>query len=151
VVQTCIVHLLRAALRYVATDEKKVVVRALRAVYTAADETAASVALDVFEAEFGKKYPTIGKTWRERWPQIVPFLAYPPEVRKMIYTTNPIESLNYQLRRVLKTKGLFPSDNAVTKLLYLAIRNAKKNWKPNKNWRMALSHFAIMFEDRMPA
>jgi len=150
VVQTCIVHLIRAALRYVQHADKRAVVAALKAVYTAADEKAADDAMAEFEATWSEKYPTISRLWRQRWPQIVPFLAYPAPVRKMLYTTNPIESLNFQLRRVLKTKGLFPSDEAVLKLLFLAIGNAKKNWNASRDWKMALSHFAIMFEGRMP-
>lgn len=151
VVQTCIVHMIRASLRYVGWDFRKKLVAALRPVYAALNERAASEALDGFEREWGKKFPSIPKLWRARWTEVVPFLAYPPEVRRMLYTTNVIESLNFQLRKVLKPKGAFPTDEAVTKLLFLALRHAKMSWKTQKHWQDALRHFQIMFGDRLPA
>ena len=119
--------------------------------YAALNEQAAREALDGFEREWGKKFPSIPKLWRARWTEVVPFLAYPPEVRRMLYTTNVIESLNFQLRKVLKPKGAFPSDEAVTKLLFLALRHAKMSWKTQKYWQDAVRHFHIMFGDRFPA
>lgn len=151
VVQTCIVHMIRGSLRYVGWEHRKKVVAALRPVYAAANEQAARENLDAFESEWGKKFPAIPKLWRARWTEVVPFLAYPPEVRRMLYTTNVIESLNFQLRKVLKPKGAFPTDEAVTKLLFLALRHAKMSWKQQKHWQDALRHFQIMFGDRLPA
>ena len=151
VVQTCIVHLIRASLRYVTWGDRKAVAAALRPVYAAENEAAARQALDAFAERWGAKYPTIAKQWRERWAEIVPFLAYPREIRRVLYTTNTIESLNFQLRKVLKPKGHFPTDEAVTKLLYLALQHAKLHWRPPIFWRQAIAHFSIVFGDRFPA
>lgn len=151
VVQTCIVHMIRNSLRYVGWEHRKKVVAALRPVYAAPTEQAAKEALQEFEQAWGTKFPSIPKLWRARWTEVVPFLAYPAEIRRMLYTTNVIESLNFQLRKVLKPKGAFPSDDAVTKLLYLALRHAKLSWKHQKHWHDALRHFYIMFGDRFPA
>lgn len=150
VVQTCIVHMVRNSLRYVNWRDRKALVTALQAVYTAESEPAAKAALDEFEKSWGARYPAISKMWRARWAEVTPFLAYPAEVRRMLYSTNTIESLNAQLRKVLKPKGSFPSDEAVAKLLYLALQHAKSRWKSSKFWSTALAHFAIMFEDRFP-
>jgi putative transposase len=151
VVQTCIVHMIRASLRYVSSVDRKAVVAALKPIYTAQNQDAARHALETFETRWNTKYPSIGKLWRGRWAEVVPFLAYPLDVRRMLYTTNAIESLNSQLRRVLRPKGSLPTDEAVTKLLYLALKHAQVKWNPQKYWREALAHFAIMFEDRLPA
>lgn len=151
VVQTCIVHMIRGSLRYVGWDVRKQVVAALKPIYAALNEQAAREALDGFERVWGTKFPSIPKLWRSRWSEVVPFLAYPPAIRRMLYTTNVIESVNSQLRKVLKPKGAFPTDEAVVKLLYLALRHAKLSWKRPKNWTDALRHFAIVFGDRMPA
>ncbi len=151
VVQTCIVHMIRASLRYVAYGERKRIVEALRAIYSAETEDAASHALDAFEERFGGKYPSIVKMWRARWNEVVPFLSYPPEIRRILYTTNAIESLNFQLRKSLRPKGHFPSDDAVLKIVYLALQNAAFKWKPPPHWNRALAHFAIVFGDRLPA
>jgi putative transposase len=151
VVQTCIVHMIRAALRYVTHTDRKQVVAGLRDVYTANNEQAASQALDAFHQRWGDRYPGVTKLWQSRWNEIVPFLAYPPEIRRILYTTNAIESLNFQLRKVIKPKGHFPTDDAVLKILYLAIQRAKMHWKKASEWPRALAHFAIMFGDRLPA
>jgi putative transposase len=151
VVQTCIVHMIRASLRHVLYSDRKQVAASLRPVYSAENEEAAQRALAAFEDRWGSKYPSIAKQWRARWAEIVPFLAYPKEIRRILYTTNIIESLNFQLRKVLKPKGHFPTDDAVAKILYLGLQNAKVHWKPPIHWRQALTHFAIVFGDRMPA
>lgn len=151
VVQTCIVHMIRAALRFVAWGDRKAVTTALRPVYGADTEEAAKLALDAFEERWGTKYPAIAKSWRARWNEFAPFLAYPKEIRKILYTTNAIESLNAQLRKVIKPKGSFPNDDAVFKILFLAIDRAKRNWKAPIAWNQALAHFSIVFNDRFPA
>jgi putative transposase len=150
-VQTCIVHLIRASLRYVTEADRRNVVASLRDIYGADTEAAAAQALDAFEKRWAAKYPPIVRLWRARWAEIVPFLAYPKEVRRILYTTNAIESLNAQLRRVLRPKGSFPNDDAVLKLLFLAIQRAQLRWRPAPAWKQAYNHFAIMFEDRLPA
>lgn len=151
VVQTCIVHMIRASLRHVGWQDRKKIAAALRPIYAAVNEQAARHALEDFEQAWGSRFPSIGRLWRARWNETVPFLAYPAEVRRMLYTTNVIESLNSQLRKVLRPKGAFPSDEAVTKILYLALRTAKMSWRTQKYWQVALRHFHIMFGDRFPA
>lgn len=151
VVQTCIVHLIRASLRYVSFNDRKTVVAAMRPIYAAESEPAARAALEAFDEKYRAKYPTIGRVWRSRWTEVVPFLAYPPEVRRILYTTNAIESLNFQLRKVLKPRGHFPTDEAVLKVLFLAIRNAQVRWRPSPYWLQAMAHFDIFFEGRLPA
>ena len=151
IVQTCIVHMIRNSLRYVASDDRKPVVAALRPIYSADTEAAAVLALEAFDRQWGGKYPSITKQWRARWTEVVPFLAYPREVRRILYTTNIIESLNAQFRKVLHHKGAFPTDEAVTKLLFLSLQRAKPRWKAPHYWKQALSHFAIVFGDRFPA
>jgi transposase-like protein len=112
---------------------------------------AAAQALDAFEERWGDRFPMVGAAWRRRWDEVTPFLAYPPEIRRAIYTTNAIEALNRQLRKVLKTRGHMPNEQAALKLLYLAIRNAKKNWGGrDRRWNTALLQFAIYFEGRIP-
>jgi putative transposase len=124
VVQTCVVHLIRASMRFIGYNDRKVVAAALRPIYTAATAEAAAHELDIFEGSTaGKKYPATVKVWRDAWQRFIPFLEFPPEVRKIIYTTNSIESLNYQLRKIIKNRGHFPNDEAVVKLLWLAIRD----------------------------
>ena len=150
VVQTCIVHLLRSSMLYVAYNERAVVLKALKLIYTSESEEAAKKALDDFETEHGKRHPLIVKQWRARWAEIVPFLAYPQEIRRILYTTNAIESLNSQLRKSLRARGPLPSDDAVYKLFYLGIRNAQSKWKAAATWPQALAYFAIQFEGRMP-
>jgi putative transposase len=151
IVQTCIVHMIRASLRYVTSKDHPAVIADLKAIYKAATEEAACGALDALEKKWSKRYPGIAKLWRSRWQEVIPFLAFPPEIRKILYTTNAIESLNSQLRRVLRPKGSFPNDEAVFKLLYLALARAKHKWRPPSGWVQARAHLAIMFPDRLPA
>jgi len=124
VVQTCVVHLIRASMRFVSYNDRKAVATALRPIYTAPTEAAAAQELDIFDgSNWGKKYPATVRVWRDAWERFIPFLEFPPAVRKIIYTTNSIESLNYQLRKIIKNRGHFPNDDAVVKLLWLAIRD----------------------------
>jgi putative transposase len=150
-VQTCIVHLTRHSLNFVSWKDRKLVAGALRAIYRAETVAVAEQRLAEFEAAWGKKYPAIGQAWRRAWAEVVPFLAYPQEIRRMIYTTNAIESLHRGLRKIIKTRGSFPTDDAAIKLLYLALRNLDVHWKPAIEWRAAYAQFAIMFPDRLPA
>jgi putative transposase len=149
--QTCVVHLIRSALRFVAWKDRKEVAKALREVYTAPTEEAAAEALDAVEARYKGLYPRIARVFRDRWEDFVPFLSYPAEVRRMLYTTNAIESLNSQLRKFLRGRGPFPNDEAVFKLLYLGTKNAKVHWKRPVRWGTILSQFDIFFEGRLPA
>lgn len=151
VVQTCIVHMIRASLRYVSYSERKPIVAALRPIYAAENEAAARQALAAFNDQWGTKHPSIVKLWNARWAEVVPFLAYPAPIRKILYTTNIIESLNFQLRKVLRPKGHFPTEDAVTKVLFLALRNARLHWKPPISWKQAVAHFMIVFGERWPA
>src|SRR5215472_1915108 len=151
IVQTCIVHMIRASLRYVTYSDRKAVVAGLRPIYAAETEDGARLALDAFEQRWGLRYPGILKLWKSRWNEVVPFLAYPSEIRRILYTTNAVESLNFQLRKVLRPKGHFPTEDSVLKVLYLAIQRAKMKWKPAPAWSRARAHFAIVFADRMPA
>ena len=153
VVQTCVVHQVRHSLSFVGWQQRKAVAADLRAIYTAPSEEAARDALAAFEVIHGARYPMIAKSWRANWDRISPFLAFPAEVRRLIYTTNAIESLNYQFRKVIKTKGQFPSEDAAIKLLYLALRNAERNWKaPPHFWRSAYLQLVAYFgEDRILA
>ena len=149
-VQTCIVHLIRHSLSYCGWKEREAVAAALKRIYRAESAGVAAQRLGEFEAgEWGRKYPTIAASWRRAWEQVIPFFAYPAEVRKIIYTTNAIESLNMQLRKIIKTRGHFPSDEAATKLLYLALRNITAKWKsPPLHWKAAANQFAIQFGTR---
>ena len=149
-VQTCIVHLLRNALAYVSWQDRKQVVAALKPIYKAPTADAALVALDEFEAgPWGKKYPAIAPIWRRQWDQVIPFFAFPEEVRKIIYTTNAIESLNSTLRTAIRSRGHFPNDEAATKLLYLALRGVSRKWKnAQREWTAAMTQFVMMFGDR---
>ena len=151
-VQTCIVHMIRHSLNYVPWNERKAVAADLKAIYRAESAGAAAQRLDEFEQKWDGKYPPIGQSWRRNWEQIIPFFAYPAAVRKIIYTTNAIESLNMSLRKIIKNRGHFPSDEAAAKLLYLALRNAAKKWTmPSRTWKQALNQFAILFQDRFPS
>jgi len=149
-IQTCIVHLLRNSMDYAGWKDRKPVVTALKAVYRAPDAAAAATALAEFEeGPWGHKYPAITAAWRRNWEQVIPFLAYPLEVRRMIYTTNAIESLNSTLRRSVRARGHFPSDEAATKLIWLQLREITKNWKmPAREWHAAKAQFALVFGDR---
>ena len=173
-VQTCVVHLIRAAMRFVGYGDRKAVAAALRPIYTAADDKAAQAAFEEFRAsKWGVKYPHAVATWETAWERFIPFLAFPPELRRVIYTTNSIESLNYQLRKIIKNRGHFPNDDAVVKLLWLAICNiedkrarqrAKEKGRPAAerkapgrlvegqvvtNWKQALAQLAIAYPDRI--
>lgn len=153
VVQTCVVHQVRYSLSFVGWEERKAVAADLRAIYTASSEEAARAELDAFDAKHGKRYPMIARSWRANWERITPFLAFPAEVRRLVYTTNAIESLNYQFRKVIKTKGHFPNEDAALKQLYLALRNAERGWKAApKGWRQTrLQLIAYFGEERMLA
>jgi putative transposase len=146
--QTCIVHLIRSSTRLVPWKERKAVCASLKAIYTAPDEATAVEALRGFESAWGKRFPMVAPAWRRRWTEVVPFLSFPPEVRRAIYTTNALESFNSQLRKVLKTRGHMPTDEAAIKLLFLATRNVTTRWQPHHDWRKMLMQFAIFFEGR---
>jgi putative transposase len=148
--QTCIVHLIRHSLRFVPRREREQVARALKPIYTAADADAASQALEAFDEQWGQRFPVITQAWLNAWEQVIPFMAFPPEVRRVVYTTNAIEALNRQLRKAIKTKGHFPNEDAARKLLYLAIANAVPAWTNTRNWTAALLAFKIHFGDRLP-
>jgi putative transposase len=151
VVQTCIVHQVRHSLAFVPYGDRRAVAADLREIYTAESEEAAERALTAFEKKWSSKYPTIAPSWRNNWARLVPFLAFPPEIRRIVYTTNAIESLNYQLRKVLKTKGHFPNDEAALKVLYLALRNIEKKWlAPHRDWKRMHAQLVIYFGDRIP-
>ena len=150
-VQTCIVHQVRNSLAFVSRQDRKEVAADLRAVYTASSEADAEHALRTFEQKWSKKYPTIVPSWRSNWSRIAPFLAFPAEIRKMIYTTNAIESLNSVLRKAVRSKGHFPSEDAALKLLYLTLRNVEKKWSgPMREWKRIYTQLMINFEDRLP-
>lgn len=146
--QTCIVHLIRSSTRLVPWKERKAVCASLKAIYTAPDEPTAREALAGFESAWGKRFPSVAPSWRRRWAEVVPFLSFPPEMRRAIYTTNAVESFNNQLRKVLKTRGHVPTDDAALKLLFLAARRATTRFEPHYDWRKMLMQFAIFFEGR---
>jgi putative transposase len=150
-VQTCIVHLIRNSLKYVPRREFSDVARDLKPIYTAIDAEHAHRELERFDEKWGARFPVITQAWLDSWEYVTPFLAFPPEVRRVIYTTNAIEALNRQLRKAVKTKGHFPSEDAARKLLYLAILNAVPAWTRTRNWTTALLAFKIHFADRLPA
>nr|WP_089221159.1 IS256 family transposase [Sphingomonas laterariae] len=149
-VQTCIVHLLRNSMDFVAWKDRKALGMALKAIYRAVDAVAAEEALTAFEASFwGQRYPAIGQSWRRAWPEVIPFFAFPEEVRRIVYTTNSIEALNSKLRRAVRARGHFPNDEAATKLLYLILNRSEKEWKmPPREWNMAKAQFAVLFGER---
>src|SRR5215469_15079446 len=149
-VQTCIVHLIRNSLAFVSWKDRKAILPALKAIYRAETADMALVRLDEFEAEWGKRYAAIGQAWRRAWEQVIPFFAFAPGIRKMIYTTNAVEALHRSLRKIIKTRGSFPNDDAALKLLYLAIKNAGMRWRRNIEWTTAMSQFAIQFGPRFP-
>lgn len=152
-VQTCIVHLLRNSLDFASWKDRKDLARAMKLIYSAVDGTAAEAALTSFEGGFwGQKFPAIGQMWRRAWQEVIPFFAFPRDVRRIIYTTNAIEALNSKLRRAVRARGHFPSDEAATKLLYLVLKRSEKEWKmPAREWAMAKSRFAVLFADRFQA
>lgn len=148
--QTCIVHLIRNSLSYASWKERKALAAAIKPIYTAPSAEAAEAALDAFEAgPWGERFPTVAASWRRGWSHVVPFFAFPPDVRRVIYTTNAIESINARLRKIIKTRGHFPNDEAATKLIWLALRNITAEWsRAAKEWKSAMNQFAIIYEDR---
>jgi putative transposase len=149
-VQTCIVHLIRNSLKYVPRREREQVARDLKPIYTAVDADAAHAELEAFDEKWGQRFPVITRAWLDAWEYVTPFLAFPAEVRRVIYTTNAIEALNRQLRKAIKTKGHFPNEDAARKLIYLAVTNAVPAWTRTRNWTVALLAFKIHFGDRIP-
>ena len=149
-VQTCIVHLLRHSLNFVSWKDRKPVAAALKGIYRAVDAREGETALADFEDSFwGKKYPAIAQSWRRAWSEVVPFYAFPSDVRRILYTTNAIEALNAKLRRAVRARGHFPNDEAATKLLFLVLNRSEKEWKmPPREWVMAKARFAVMFGER---
>ncbi len=146
-VQLCLVHLVRSSLNFVSWKQRKAVAGDLRAIYTAATVEAAAAALDEFAAKWDAQHPQIARSWRAHWARIIPFYSYAPEIRKVIYTTNAIESVNFSLRKLIKTRGAFPTDEAAIKLLYLGLRNASRRWTmPVQNWKHAMSQLMIRFD-----
>ena len=150
-VQLCIVHLVRAALRYVSTEDSKPVTKDLKKIYQAASLVEAEAALEEFAQAWDEKYPTIAKQWRAKWPDIITFFDFPHPIRKAIYTTNAIESVNSVIRKFTRNRKIYPNESSALKLIYMAIREASKKWtRPIHHWKQALNHFAIMYENRMP-
>jgi transposase-like protein len=148
--QTCIVHLIRNSLDFASWKDRKLLAAALKPVYAAPSAEAAALALEEFERGlWGQKYPTVVASWRRAWDRVIPFFAFPPAVRRVVYTTNAIESLHSQLRKIIKTRGHFPGDDAATKLIWLALRNITADWgRASKEWREAMNQFAILYEER---
>ena len=150
-VQLCIVHMVRYSLNYVNWKLRKEIAADLRTIYAAATVEEAEQRLDEFEEQWGTAYAPIVQSWRRNWARIIPFFDYPPEIRKVIYTTNAIESVNMSLRKITKNRGSFPTDESLLKLFYLALNNISKKWTmPIRDWKAALNRFTIQFEDRMP-
>lgn len=151
--QTCIVHLIRNSLDYASWKDRKPLAAALRPIYAAASAEAAEAALDAFaDGEWGRKFPTVVAAWRRAWAQVIPIFAFPPEIRRVIYTTNAIESVNARLRKIIKTRGHFPTDDAANKLIWLALRNITADWgKPAHHWKEAMNQFAILYDERFDA
>jgi putative transposase len=149
-VQTCIVHLLRHSLDFVSYKDRKPVAAALKEIYKALDAEAGAAALDAFEAgDWGRKYPAIVQSWRRAWPEVIPFFGFADDVRRIVYTTNSIEALNAKLRRAVRARGHFPNDDAATKLLFLVLNRAEKEWTmPPREWAIAKAQFAVIFGER---
>lgn len=152
-IQTCIVHMIRNSIRFVTWKDQKAVAAALKPIYGAQTEVLAEAALTAFESSaLGARYPMIAKSWRSNWQRVIPFLAFPRDIRRVIYTTNAIESLNFSLRKIIKSRGHFPNEEAATKLLYLALVRAEQKWtRPIWKWKDALNQFAVHFEGRLAA
>jgi putative transposase len=149
-VQLCIVHMVRNSLNFVSWKARKEVAADLKLVYTSATVELAEQRLTEFEEKWGGQYQSIGLSWRRNWARVIPFFDHPAEIRKVIYTTNAIESINMSLRKVIKTRASFPTDEAVSKLFYLALNNISKKWTmPIRDWKAALNRFSIQFEDRL--
>jgi putative transposase len=149
-VQLCIVHMVRASLNYVNWKQRKIVAQHLKTIYRAASVEQAERQLADFAQKWDSRYPSISALWRRNWLGITPFFQFPPEIRKIVYTTNAIESLNMSLRKAIKTRGAFPSEEAALKVLYLALRNLAKKWNLVQGWKAALNRFALTWEDRFP-
>lgn len=150
-VQLCIVHMVRNSVKYVSWKDRKQICSDLKKIYSSSTEQQAQEQLDAFAERWDAKYPTISKMWSRHWEYVIPFFDYPSEIRKVIYTTNAIESLNRSLRKVIKTKGAFPNDASILKIFYLALANISKKWTmPIRTWKTALSQFAVRFEGRFP-
>lgn len=150
-VQLCLVHLVRAALRYVSSEDSQAVVRDLKKIYQAATVLEAEQSLDAFAQAWDEKYPTIAKMWRAKWTDIITLFDYPPAIRKAIYTTNAIESVNSVIRKFTRNRKIYPNEESALKIVFMAIREASRKWTlPIKHWKQALNHFAILFEDRLP-
>jgi putative transposase len=149
-VQLCIVHLVRGSLQYVSWKERRAVAQELRSIYQATTVEEAEQEREAFAARWDRRYPTISALWRRHWEQITPLFAFPPEIRRIIYTTNAVESLHMTLRKVIKTRGSFPNEEAAMKLLYLALRNVSKRWGLLPNWKEAMNRFALLWEARFP-
>jgi putative transposase len=149
-VQLCIVHLVRASLNYVNWKERKLVARDLKTIYRAASLEEAERQLASFAQTWDQRYPSISALWRRNWLGVIPFFQFPPEIRKIVYTTNAIESLNMSLRKAIKTRGAFPSEEAALKVMYLALRNLAKKWDIVQGWKEALNRFGILWEARIP-
>jgi putative transposase len=150
-IQLCIVHLVRASLNYVNWRERKLVAADLKAIYRAATEAQAGLELTAFIARWGHKYHAIGRLWKENWEHVIPLFDFPPEIRRVIYTTNAVESLHMSLRKIIKTRGSFPSEEAAMKLLYLALRNVIEKWEVLLYWKPALNHFQMLWGERIQA
>jgi len=151
--QTCIVHLIRSSLAFANWKERQPMARALRAIYTAPSAEAAGAALDEFaRGAWGQRFPTVVAAWRRAWTHVIPFFAFPPDIRHVIYTTNALESVHAQVRKIIKTRGHFPTDDAALKLIWLALRNITAKWvRGNRSWKMAMRQFAILYDDRFTA
>jgi putative transposase len=150
-IQLCIVHLVRASLKYVGWKERKLVAADLKLIYRAATEMQAELELANFIAKWGHKYQAIGRLWKENWQHVIPFFEFPAEIRRVIYTTNAVESLHMSLRKIIKTRGSFPSEEAAIKLLYLALRNVIAKWEVLQHWKQALNHFQMLWGERIQA
>ena len=149
-VQLCIVHMVRASLNYVNWKQRKQVAHDLKSIYRAATVEEAERQLAEFAAQWDRQYPSISALWRRNWQGVIPFFQFPPEIRKIVYTTNAIESLNMSLRKAIKTRGAFPSEDAALKVMYLALRNLARNWNAVQGWKEALNRFALVWEARFP-
>ena len=148
--QTCIVHLIRNSLDYASWKDRKALAAAIKPIYTASSAEAALAELDAFASgAWGQKFPTVAAAWRRAWDRVIPFFAFPPAIRRVIYTTNAIESINARLRKIIKTRGHFPSDDAANKLIWLALRNITADWgRASKDWKEAMNQFAILYAER---
>jgi putative transposase len=148
--QTCIVHLIRNSLDYASWKDRKALAAAIKPIYTAANAEAAQAELEAFEAgPWGTKFSTVVAAWRRNWDKVIPFFAFPPHIRRVIYTTNAIESVNARLRKIIKTRGHFPSDDAASKLIWLALRNITTDWgRASRDWKEAMNQFAVLYQDR---